>query len=44
MRTDKKQIKRELEKIENKFDKNYKERQRLEDKQEKLVEKLEVTK
>ena len=41
MRTDKK-VQRELDKLEKKFDRNYKERQCLEDKQEKLVEKLEV--
>ena len=44
MCADKKEIKKKLDKIEGEFDRNYKERQRLEDRQEKLVKKLEKTK
>ena len=41
MCADKKEIKKQLDRIEEKFDRNYRERRDLEAKQEKLVKKLE---
>ena len=44
MYPDKKEVQKELDKIEDQFDKNYKERERLEAEQVKLIKKLEVDK
>ena len=44
MRADKKEIKKELAKIEKKFDQNYNDRRSLEKEQVRLVKKLEESK